>query len=183
MAGPRLDQALTEREPDAEAADGDALQVCRAIMALDPEGPIRFRGVAVDPHGLGPWLYEAMTVPERRPFGSGILRYLLPQKVLDRRVSSRRPDRRRATRQAINYERLRRWALSEQPGEGLERCLYDLNLNLPCLSPMTGGPSVASVPELIKSPADLAARGPVQEPTPPSPGPALIRAPVHAHGR
>src|SRR5258708_365246 len=91
MAGPRLDQALTEREPDAEAADGDALQVCRAIMALDPEGPIRFRGVAVDPHGLGPWLYEPIAVPERRPFGSGILPYLLPHKLLDRRVSTRPP--------------------------------------------------------------------------------------------
>ncbi len=164
-AGPRLDQALTEREPDAEAADTDALQVCRAITALDPDGPIRFRGASIDPNGLGPWLYEAMQSPEKRPVAAGVLRYMLVPKALERRILGRRPDRRRATRQAINYERLRRWAISEQPGEGLERCLYDLNINLPCLSPMTAGRWVASVAELVKSLDDAATSGRVKEPT------------------
>jgi hypothetical protein len=181
-AGPRLDQALTEREPDAEAADADALQVCRAIMALDPEGPIRFRGAAVDPSGLGSWLYDAALSPDRRPVAAGVLRYMLAPKALDRRILGRRPDRRRATRQAINYERLRRWAISEQPGEGLERCLYDLNLNVPCLSPMTAGRWVASVPELIKSLDDAASSGRVKEPTLDSHIAAYIAARFDASG-
>lgn len=165
MAAARLDQALLEREPEAEAADSDALQVCRAIMALDPEGPIRFRGSAVDPSGLGSWLFDAIAAPDRRTTAAALLRYSLPQKALDRRMSVRRVDRRRAQRQAINYERLRRWALSDQPGEGLERCLYDLNVNLPCLSPMAGGRWVTTVGELIRSLDDAAASGRVTEPT------------------
>jgi len=165
MAAARFDQALVEREPEAEAADGDALQVCRALMALDPEGPVRFRGGAVDPNGLGPWLFDAMTAPDRRAAAAGMLRYTLAQKALDRRLSTRRMDRRRAAKQAINFERLRRWALSDQPGEGLERCLYDLNVNLPCLSPMTGGRWVSSVGELIRSLDATAARGRLTEPT------------------
>src|SRR6185437_10295074 len=47
-----LDRAIVDREPDAEAADSDALTVTRAIAALDPEGPIRFKGLSVDPYGL-----------------------------------------------------------------------------------------------------------------------------------
>lgn len=164
MAPALLDRAMVDREPDADAADSDALTVTRAVMALDAEGPIRYRGLAVDPHGLGPFLFDAMATPEKRTGASGILRYTLAQKLLERRVSGRRPDRRRATRQAINYERLRRWVLSPQPWEGYERCLYDLNINLPCLSPMAGGRWVGSVAELIKALDDAASSGRVTEP-------------------
>jgi eukaryotic-like serine/threonine-protein kinase len=164
MTAALLDRALVDREPDAEAGDSDALTVTRAITALDPEGPIRYRGLAVDPHGLGPFLFDAAATPEKRTAAAGILRYTLAQKVMDRRVSARRPDRRRATRQAINYERLRRWVLSQQPWEGYERCLYDININLPCLSPMTGGRWVSSVVELIKALDDAASSGRVTEP-------------------
>jgi hypothetical protein len=160
-----LDRAMVDREPDAEAADSDALTVTHAIMALDPEGPVRFKGVAVDPHGLAPFLFDAAGTPEKRAAAAAILRYTLAHKVLERRVSARRPDRRRATRQAINYERLRRWVLSQQPWEGYERCLYDLNINLPCLSPMAGGRWVSSVAELIKALDDAASSGRVAEPS------------------
>ncbi len=177
-----LDRAMVDREPDAEAADNDALTVTRAIAALDPEGPIRFRGVAVDPHALGPFLFDAAPVPERRTAASAIVRYTLAQKVLERRVSARRPDRRRATRQAINYERLRRWVLSQQPWEGYERCLYDLNINLPCLSPMAGGRWVASVAELIKALDDVAASGRIAEPAIDSHVAAFIAARFDASG-
>jgi len=164
-AAPMLDSALTERELDAEGEDADALMVTRATMALDPEGPIRFRSAAVHPQGLGPYVYEAMNDPEKRKVASGILRYGLPQRVLDRRMSERRASARKVTRQAINFERLRRWAQSSEPWEGLERCLYDLNLNAPCLSPLTGGRWVAGVEDLINALDAFALTGSKSEPT------------------
>lgn len=182
MAPALLDQAMVEREPDADAADHDALTVSRAIMALDAEGPIRYRGLAVDPNGLGPFLFDAAATPEKSAAATGILRYALALKVVDQRVSRRRPDRRRATRQAINYERLRRWVLSQQPWEGYDRCLYDLNINLPCLSPMTGGRWVASVAELIKALDDAASSGRIAEPVLDSHVAAYIAARFDASG-
>ncbi len=182
MAPALLDQAMVDREPDAEAADADALTVTRAIMALDSEGPVRYRGLSVDPYGLGPFLFDAAATPEKRTIATAMLRHTLPQKAVDRRVSGRRPDRRRATRQAINYERLRRWVLSQQPWEGYERCLYDLNINLPCLSPMTGGRWVASVAELIKALDDGAASGRIAEPVLDSHVAAYIAARFDASG-
>jgi|GEM_PF-1722998 len=164
-AAPMLDHALAERELNVEGDDNDALMVSRATMVLDPEGPIRFRAAAVQPHGLGPYIYEAMKNAEKRVAATGILRYGLPQRVLDRRVSERRASARRVTRQAINFERLRRWAQSSEPWEGLERCLYDLNLNVPCLSPMTGGRWVSSAEDLINALDAYALTGAASEPT------------------
>ncbi len=164
IASAHLDQAMVEQDADAEVEDREALLVARAVMVLDPEGPVRYRGLAVDPHGLGPLLFDAARMPEKRAVAVGLLRYSLPQRVLDRRLSSKGPNRRRVTRQAINFERLRRWAMSPLPWEGLERCIYDLNINLPCLSPMVDGRWVSSVADLVAALDDAASSGRVTEP-------------------
>jgi serine/threonine protein kinase len=180
-AAAMLEQALAERGPDAEADDGDALLVSNAVAALDPHGPIRYRGVAVDASGLGSFVYEALNHPERRAVAAGLIRNNLPQRSLDRRPD-RRLTGRRATRQAINFERLRRWVLSAQPWEGLERCLYDLNLNLPCLSPMAGGRWVGSVAELVVALDEAALKGTIAEATVDSHVAAFIGARFDATG-
>lgn len=180
-AAAMLEQAIGDRSPEATAEEADALLVSGAVAALDPEGPIRLRGIAVDPYGLGSFLFSALDHPERRAIASSLLRHNLPQRILDRRPE-RRLTGRRATRQAINFERLRRWMQSDQPWEGLERCLYDLNLNLPCLSPMTGGRWVASVSELVAALDDAALKGTVSEPSIDSHVAAFIGARFDATG-
>jgi hypothetical protein len=162
MAAAMLDQALLETDPQGD--DGDALLVSRAVMALDPQGPARYRDAVVDPYGLGPFLFDAAKTPERRANALGLLNYGVPQKVLERRPSERRPNARRATRQAINFERLRRWATSTLPGEGLERCLYDLNDALPCLSPLVGGRWVANAADLVAALDTAVLSGKLAEP-------------------
>jgi len=72
--------------------------------------------------------------------------------------------------------------LSQQPWEGYERCLYDLNINLPCLSPMAGGRWVASVAELIRALDDAAASGRIAEPSIDSHVAAFIAARFDASG-
>lgn len=164
ISSAHLEQALIEQDPETDVEDREALLVARAVMALDPEGPVRYRGLAVDPHGMGPFLFDAAATPEKRAAAVGLLRYGLAQKTLDRRVSNKRPNSRRANRQAVNFERLRRWAVSAQPWEGLERCIYDLNINLPCLSPITGGRWVSSVADLVAALDEAATSGRVTEP-------------------
>jgi hypothetical protein len=164
IASAHLEQSLAEQDPETDVADREALMVARAVMALDPEGPVRYRGVSVDPYGMGPFLFDAAQTPEKRISATGLLRYGLAQKTLDRRVSTKRPNSRRTNRQAVNYERLRRWATSVQPWEGLERCIYDMNINLPCLSPMTGGRWVSNVADLVGALDEAASSGRVAEP-------------------
>jgi len=135
-----LERALSDRDPEDGGIDNDVLLAARAAMALDPQGPVRYCGLATDPYGLGPFLFDAWKNREKTEAAVSLVDQGLVQKLLDQRPA----DKRRATRQAINFERLRRWITSPQPWEGLERCLYDLNPHLPCLSPMVEGKWIAS---------------------------------------
>ena len=134
-----IDHVLREPDPDGDGFDSDVLLAARAAIALDPSGPIRYCGLAVDPYGLGPFLYDAARNREKTEIAVSLIDQGFPQKLVDRR-----PDRRRATRQAINFERLRRWITSPQAWEGIDRCLYDLNPHLPCQSPLTDGKWIGS---------------------------------------
>jgi eukaryotic-like serine/threonine-protein kinase len=142
-----LDMAVQERDPESGGFDSDVLLAARAVAALDPLGPVRYCGLAVDPLGLGPFLFDASRHKEKTEIAISMVDQGLPQKLLDRRPT----DRRRATRQAINFERLRRWITSPQPAEGLDRCLYDLNTYLPCLSPMTDGKWIVNGRGLVRA--------------------------------
>ncbi|HTY69668.1 MAG TPA: hypothetical protein VMH36_23630 [Alphaproteobacteria bacterium] len=161
-AGDAASAALVEhvlREPDPEGGgfDNDVLLAARAVIALDPQGPVRYCGLAVAPYGLGPFLFDAAKNREKMEIAVSLVDQGLLQKLADRQ-----PDRRRATRQVINFERLRRWITSPQAWEGLERCIYDLNPRLPCLSPMTGGKWIANGSALVAE-FDQKAQGPNPE--------------------
>lgn len=166
IASPMLEQSLIERDPEGESAgDGEALMTARAVTALDPNGPVRYRELALDPHGLGPLLYDSGRDPNRRATLIGLLRHGLIQRVLDRRPSERRPSNaRRATRQAIDSERVRRWIASSQPWEGYERCLYELNAGLQCQSPLVGGAWISTIQELTPALDRAAQSGQLAEP-------------------
>lgn len=140
-----VEQVLRQRDPEDGGFDNDVLLAARAVMALDPMGPIRYHGVATDPYGLGPFLFDATRTPEKVESAISMIDQGLPQKIVDMRPV----DRRRATRQAINFERLRRWITSPQAFEGLERCLYDLNPHLPCRSPMVEGKWITRGSEIV----------------------------------
>lgn len=134
-----VDHVLREPDPEGGGFDNDVLLAARAVITLDPQGPVRYGGLAVDPYGLGPFLYDAAKNREKTDIAVSLIDQGFPQKLIDRR-----PDRRRATRQAINFERLRRWITSPQAWEGVERCIYDLNPHLPCQSPLTDGKWIGS---------------------------------------
>ena len=135
-----LDHAISDRDPEDGGIDSDVLLAARAAIALDPQGPVRYAGLATDPYGLGPFLFDAWKNREKTDAAVSLVDQGLVQKLLDRRPT----DKRRATRQAINFERLRRWVTSPQAWEGLERCVYDLNPQIPCQSPMAEGKWIAS---------------------------------------
>jgi serine/threonine protein kinase len=150
-----VDQVVRERNPEDGGTDGGMLIAARAVMALDTLGPLRFGGLAVDPNGLGPFLVDAARSPEKRELAVAMIDQRLPQKLMELRP----PDRRRTTRQAINFERLHRWTMSAHPWEGLERCLYDLNPYLPCLSPLTANTWVGNTRTLVTALDQAASSG------------------------
>jgi hypothetical protein len=105
-------------------------------MALDPGGPIHISGVAARPDGFAAALAHAyVSARDTLPafdamFRAGLhLEWNSAQQTLQ-------PGNTRAARKLSAHERLSRWAAEAAPGSGLERCLYELDARLPCLSPL-----------------------------------------------
>lgn len=115
---------------------GGSLQdrtVARVTIALDPQGPVRFKGRKLMPLGFGPALAEMMA-----PGGGG------PQPVVEMIfghlpifwVNCQTEYRTDHGPTLETFDAMR--ALLEQtgPGYGVERILYELNPTLPCQSPL-----------------------------------------------
>lgn len=106
--------------------------VSRACVALDSTAPIRFRDVSGMPTGLGALLAELLSQGQQ------------PRTVADIISSqiisfwSNQPNNFNGENTAVSqiYEGLRMLLERNQPGYGIERILYELNLQMPCLSPM-----------------------------------------------
>jgi len=105
--------------------------VARVGIALDPTGPIRYRGIAVLPDGLGPALAEAMWAGENiQPLAETVL-FQLPMFWV-----SCQPDFRPEYVPLVqNFDLLRTWLENPGLGYGIERVLYETCPACPCLSP------------------------------------------------
>ncbi|HVY13411.1 MAG TPA: hypothetical protein VHB73_07605 [Alphaproteobacteria bacterium] len=101
------------------------------LLALDPAGPIRYRGISVFPSALGAAIAEAaLNEAPLEPF-SEILLNELPMRWLTAQ-GAKKPD---IVGFVQNLERLRDTA--EKPGWGLgpERVMYEISPAQPCLAP------------------------------------------------
>ncbi|MCA3246714.1 MAG: hypothetical protein ING29_09605 [Azospirillum sp.] len=122
--------------PGSQAGrDGDGPLVARACMALDPLGPIRVGSVAVRPDGYASALARAFMADRANlPALDAAIRAGLHMDWGEAQKAAL-PNQ-RAARRMTAFERLGRWANEGSVGSGLERCLYELDPRMPCLSPL-----------------------------------------------
>jgi len=106
--------------------------VARVCISLDAPAPIRFRDVAAMPTGLGPLLAMQMTLGQQPRTVADIVSAQLIS------FWSNRPVNFNGENTAVSqiFDGLRMLLERNQPGFGIERVLYELNLHMPCLSPM-----------------------------------------------
>ncbi|HLF58533.1 MAG TPA: serine/threonine-protein kinase [Alphaproteobacteria bacterium] len=103
----------------------------RMCMMLDPKGPLRFKNIAATLDGLGPMLYSLQRDPNGAQAFAQLIASDLPLYWINNRYGDG-PDSRTAVK---TVDRLRYIMKRTAPGSGVERCLYELNSSLPCLSP------------------------------------------------
>jgi len=108
----------------------DEYLVARCCAAMDPNGPIRFKGVSVYLDGFGPML--AMEII--RNGNVQILTEIINREIYQFWISDRSSflDSIEIGQQ---YAQMKAWLSSKEAGQGLERCLYELNAGLACQSP------------------------------------------------
>ena len=140
-------------------ADGDVLLVARVATILDPEAPVRYKDWSAMPDGLGPCLAERIESLDGRATFAEIVTAGLPQFR-----ATRLPDGGDAGATQLEFDRLSGHLRKKFPGYGVERCLYELNSTLRCMSPQLQDFCVTRIDELLPALDELAAAGRLVDP-------------------
>jgi hypothetical protein len=100
-------------------------------MAMDPTGPVRYKGLSVFPDGFGTALAHATAKTE----DTQLYGELLQQQLFNAWVSQSFDDVPDAAGTLSMLEKCRSALTQKMPGYGIERILYMLNLEAACMSP------------------------------------------------
>ncbi|MCP5367959.1 MAG: hypothetical protein H6907_03575 [Hyphomicrobiales bacterium] len=142
MAVAMKDLVAASRDHGETVADADDYLVARASMVLDPLAPIRFKGFSFMVDGFGPALAHAMVVRGETQVPAEVLVRNLPKAWL-----AARPHR--AAEWEEHFNNLRGMVQNQNPGYGIERCLYEANPGFPCQAPLIARDYVVRLDELL----------------------------------
>ena len=120
-------------------------RVSRVLMALDAPAPIRYRGKAVLPAGIGDALGEAMARNGGVQELAEIIGGQLPMFWVSMQAEFQ-PDFMALT---SAFDNARTSLERSELGFGLERCVYDLNTSMPCISPVLDGRYVLDLESMM----------------------------------
>lgn len=119
----------------------------RVLMTLNPTGPICFRGLTVMPDGFSTACVSALSnAALARNFADMIAGKLM---TFWHEVQSRPKPWMIAAAEVA--EKMSVYLVRRGAGFSIERCAYELNPALPCLSPLLGGSAPLQVRELLET--------------------------------
>jgi hypothetical protein len=150
---------VTAREEQLGGDDAKQREslVMLAVCAIDPLAPLVWRGIAIQPDGLGPALVGA-TVP---------VLAALQDIVLDNAVTTYidcRPRRPELAAQCSDSREFRIWLQAPGPSGGVKRLIYGANPMLPCASPLLGNRCVVRLADLLPALDEMAATADTSKP-------------------
>ncbi|HAU29037.1 MAG TPA: hypothetical protein DCW68_02885 [Rhodospirillaceae bacterium] len=141
------DSSIADRIDSVLAEEGveKSLLLSRVLLAMDPPAPIYSQGYRVLPGGIGNlmatlYLKEADVAPV-----AGIIARQLPMAWLS---SQQRLEKGQGDYACI-FDRLSGMMVRPGKGFGAERCLYELQTGLPCLSPLLQGKMAFSPSDVL----------------------------------
>ncbi len=147
--GDQRRREAVERAFDNRFSGGEtgarAMLNARLVQALDPDGPLRYKSLAVTADGLGSHLSTHFSDAAVLQEFSELLRGGLPIFWLDLLPKSDRE----ANTLLLTFRKLNNFLRDPRPGFGYERCLYELNPGQHCLSPLVEREGVVAIEELL----------------------------------
>ncbi|RVU34187.1 hypothetical protein EOI86_24055 [Hwanghaeella grinnelliae] len=150
------DESRTEAMAAAKSAAGndepDRL-VARAIIALDPNGPIRLRGLSATVGGLGMFCSVYRDDAEAQRLFSHVIHMGLATFWLEQQFHPRAE----SAHSVARLDRMRATLMRPTLGFGMERVMYELNSDMPCRSPLFEKDYVATLDHVLPA-LDRAAR-------------------------
>jgi hypothetical protein len=139
----------------AAGQSGESGLIARLCLALDPSGPLRYKTVSAVVQGLGPLLFDLM----RDEGGPQPFAQLVASDLPAHWIDTQYGDGPEARALVGTVDRLRAYLKNLAPGFGIERCLYELNPSLPCLSSLVASRYVLAPEDLLRELESLASKG------------------------
>ena len=121
-----------------------AMLNARIALALDPDGPLRYKTFAAMTDGIGPYLAVHFSDANALQEFGEVVRGGLPVFWLDLRPTLDRETK----KLVLMFRKLNGFLRDPRPGFGFERCLYELNAGQHCLSPLVERECVVAVEDL-----------------------------------
>lgn len=150
-----LAQAMASLKQSGKIANYEDQLVTRAVMAIDPAGPIRYRGVSVMPMGIAPLLAETVINGGAvQPIGE-IISSQLPTLWVDFQQDIKTE----MVPVSQQLERMKGLIEKTSLGNGVERVVYEINPGLPCLSGIVRGQYVTNGRAMLNALEKIAASG------------------------
>jgi hypothetical protein len=145
--------SISEKYLEATGQAGEAAtarvprdrMLARVLMVLDSSAPIRFKDIRVRLDGIGPLL--AAVIDDQKLVG--MLREIISAKLPLTWFGMQGEPPGELTRHLQNLEKISPLMERSGYGFGVERCLYDLNPDLPCFSPIVRRYHVREAPEIV----------------------------------
>ncbi|HAA92632.1 MAG TPA: hypothetical protein DCE33_09315 [Rhodospirillaceae bacterium] len=145
------DEEAIEAVNSAKAAvsvtgtETDDRLLARIIIALDPEGPVRFKSFSASIDGIGGQIAAGYTDENiRKDFAEALRANLIAFscEMLGGSASDK-------MRYIPQYDKMKPFLESTDIGQGIERVVYELNPNLPCQSPLLETEYVYDMSEML----------------------------------
>jgi hypothetical protein len=122
-----------------------AMLNARLTLALDPDGPLRYKTLAVMPDGVGSYLAAHFNDANALQDFNEIVRGGLAIFWLDMQHAADRE----ANNVVMEFRKLNGFLRDPRPGFGYERCLYEMNRGQHCLSPLVERETIVDIAELL----------------------------------
>lgn len=146
-------EAIEGARPGPAGSEADR-RLARVLMALYPPAPIRYRGQSLAPEAMGNALLHAVTTGGHVQETAEIIAAQLPLFWINVQHGFK-PD---FVALVKTFEKVRSFLGRSGLGYGLERCLYELNPAMPCMSPILEGRYVQDLAGLMGSLEEIAKR-------------------------
>ena len=138
--------------------------ISRAVIALDPTGPIIYRKTKVMPDGIGPALAEAEINADKNADTIEDLMHMVKFGIaefwLDQQGLSDPCPASDTAASAATLKTARVYVQRKAPGFGVRRALYDLNPTLVCRSPLVRDRMIFDVDDILSALQDSVATKP-----------------------
>ena len=157
VSDPTLVETVAEILTYSGSQQGESAEdtvVSKVCVALDPLGPLRYKGFIADPQGFGPALASAMDSGDEKMVqligdcvSKGIPTDWLKQRALALATETGNVEK--------DVRRIQQLLKHAGPGYGIERALYEMNPFVPCKSKLLKGGYVYSLRDLLPALEDM----------------------------